>query len=102
MFLALFFGVGMPILFPMAAIILFNHYVTERIRLAYICKKPPQLGPELSESVISVMKYAPLFMLYNGYWFLDNHQMFFNEYTLIDRINRSMLSTHYFTEFRIS
>lgn len=42
-FLAFLYGTGMPIMFPMAAIILFNQSFTERIILAYYSKLPPAM-----------------------------------------------------------
>lgn len=36
-------GVGMPILFPIAAFNFLNQYVCERLVLAYEMKQPPSL-----------------------------------------------------------
>ena len=43
-FCTMFFGIGMPIMFPMAIVILVNQAITQKIRIAWICKKPPLLG----------------------------------------------------------
>jgi len=37
------YGVGMPLLFPLAAFNFFNQYICERITVAYIVQLPPAL-----------------------------------------------------------
>lgn len=71
-FLAMFYGIGMPIMFPMAAVILASQRLCQRLRVAYLCRLPPLLGNELSQAALSVMKFAPLFMLYNAFWLMSN------------------------------
>ena len=79
-FMTFLFGVGMPIMFPMAALILFNQHLYQKIRVAYICQDPPLLGKEIVNSVFTIMKYAPLCFLFNAYWILDNPQIFRNKW----------------------
>lgn len=38
------------------------------------------MGDELSRDVLSLLKYAPLFLIFNGYWLMDNKQMFANKW----------------------
>lgn len=68
----MFFGIGMPIMFPMAAIYLANNQLVQKIRLAFICRKPPLLGDDLSQEVLGILKWSPVIMLFNAYWMLDN------------------------------
>lgn len=71
-FLAMLYGLGMPIMFLMAAIIIFNQRLAERIQVAYNYRQPPAMDNSLSDSVLSIMKYAPIMLLFNGYWLMDN------------------------------
>jgi hypothetical protein len=42
-YIAMLYGLGMPILFPIAALRYFNSYLCERIFVAYFAKQPPSL-----------------------------------------------------------
>jgi hypothetical protein len=66
------YGVGMPLLFPIAAFTLFNQWVAERLILAYLMKMPPCLDEKLTNNALQMLKYAPLFFIANGYWMLSN------------------------------
>lgn len=101
-FLAMFYGIGMPIMFPMAAVILASQRLCQRLRVAYLCRLPPFLGNELSQAVYAVMKWAPLFMLYNAYWLMGNRQTFTNRYSYISKVYHPMRSGHYFTDFKLN
>jgi len=37
------YGLGMPILFPIAAFTLFNTWIAERITVAWLVRQPPAL-----------------------------------------------------------
>ena len=71
-FITMMYGVGMPLLFPIAAFNLFNQWVTERIMVAYYMKIPPALDDKITNNALRVLKYAPLFLLINGYWQMSN------------------------------
>ena len=100
-FLACSFGIGIPILFPIGIIIFANVLFCQKIRVAYICQHPNLLDDSICQSIFSVMKFAPLFMLFNAYWMLDNHQIFGNQWSYIGIIGSSMRSKHYFGKFHI-
>jgi hypothetical protein len=51
-YVTLMSGVGMPLLFPIAAVNLFSQWITERISLAYIVVLPPALDQKLTENAI--------------------------------------------------
>lgn len=72
MYITLMYGIGMPILFPIAAFKFFNLYICERITMAYAMKQPPCLDDKMTKNVISMLKFSPLLMLVNGYWMLSN------------------------------
>ena len=66
------YGIGMPLLFPIAALQIFNIWITERITVAYFTVLPPTLDQKLTENCIKVLKWAPMIFLFNGYWILGN------------------------------
>ena len=47
-YIAFFFGPGMPVLFPIATFGLLWNYLSERIRMAYSYAKPPTYDSRLS------------------------------------------------------
>ena len=71
-FLAMLYGFGMPIMYPMAMAIISNQRLCERIQVAYNYTQPPAMDDSLSNSVMTIMKYAPVMLLFNGYWLMDN------------------------------
>ena len=71
-YVTLMYGIGLPILFPIAAFTLFNLWVCERISIAYFSKLTPALDDTLTINALSVLKWAPLLLLMNCYWMLSN------------------------------
>ena len=100
MFITMMYGVGMPILFPIAMFNFLNQYLCERIIIAYTMKLPPVLDDKLTQNALEMLKWAPLLWLFNGYWMLSNRQIFKNEYSLILNTKYKMLSNH-FVDFDI-
>jgi hypothetical protein len=90
-FVSCMYGVGMPLLFPVAAFNFFNQYTCERIVACYFSKLPPSLDDKLTNNLIAKMKWAPLIMLFNGYWMLSNEQIFNNKWSYV---NNSLSTTH--------
>lgn len=101
-FMAMFFGIGMPVMFPMAAINFANQQLVQRMRLAFMCRQPPLLNNELSDEVLNLLQWAPVFMVFNAYWMLDNQQIFGNKWSYIRNVDMSMPSRHYFNELHLS
>lgn len=83
-FVSLMYGIGMPGLFPIAAFNFLNQYIAERIIVSYNVPLPPSLDDRLTKSVISILQYAPLLLLANGYWMISNPEIFDNKWTAID------------------
>lgn len=75
-YVTMMYGIGIPILFPIATLFLFNARISERISVAYFSKQPPAMGDTLSTAALDLMKYAPIVMMFNGYWMLGNKQIF--------------------------
>lgn len=72
MFITMMYGLGMPILFPIAAFNFLNQYICERIIVAYTMRQPPALDDKLTVNALSMLRYAPLLFLANGYWMISN------------------------------
>jgi hypothetical protein len=71
-FVTCMYGVGMPLLFPVAALNFFIQWTCERIMAVYQVKLPPSLDDKLTLNLLAMIKWAPLIMLFNGYWMLSN------------------------------
>jgi hypothetical protein len=71
-YITLMYGMGMPALFPIAALNYFNQYICERIIVAWFMKMPAALDEKLTVNCIERLKMAPLIFLINGYWMLGN------------------------------
>jgi hypothetical protein len=76
MFITMMYGLGMPILFPVAAFNFLNQYLCERIIVAYTVKQPPALDDKLTINALEKLKLSPILFLFNGYWMLSNRQIF--------------------------
>lgn len=94
-YVTMLYGIGMPALFPIAAINYFNQYVAERIIVAWYMRMPAALDDKLTVNCIEKLRFAPLLFLVNGYWMLGNTQIFKNTWNFIDDSSKHMLSQHY-------
>lgn len=74
-FIAMMYGAGMPILFPVAAASLTTLYFLEKFMLYYVYQAPPAYDERLNNAVLGMLSYAPLFLLAFGYWILSNKQI---------------------------
>lgn len=93
-YITMMYGVGMPMLFPLAAFNFFNQWITERIIVAYQVRLPPALDDKLTNNCIGMLKGAPLLLLFNGYWMITNCQIFSNGWSYKERSFESMKSGH--------
>jgi hypothetical protein len=66
------YGMGLPVLFPIAAVSIFVQMNIERYNLAYIYKLPPALDEKLTHNAINALKWAQVLFCFNSYWFLSN------------------------------
>lgn len=89
------YGLGIPLLFPVAALGLFVAYVCERISLAYVARQPPAMDDTSTRSALATVKYAPLFLLANGWWMLSNRQIFGNAWSYVEHDQQPMPSRHW-------
>ena len=56
----------------------------------------------LSNNALANMKWAPLFLLFNGFWIIDNKQMFQGHWNYLMRETESMKSDHYVHQLEIT
>lgn len=68
----MFYGAGLPILFPIAALSYFIFYCAERYGLAYTYEMPPSMNDQLSKYTLRMMSFSPLLFLLNGFWMYSN------------------------------
>lgn len=78
------YGIGLPLLFPIAICSIFSQWANERFNVAYVNKLPPTLDEKLTKNAINMLKWAPLILAFNGYWMLSNKQIFNNSWDFID------------------
>lgn len=90
------YGIGLPLLFPIAIVSIFSQWANERYNVAYVNKLPPTLDEKLTKNAINMLKWAPLILCFNGYWMLSNKQIFNNTWDWIEIVGDQMKSEHYF------
>lgn len=66
------YGLGIPILFPIAAISFLTLYLVEKVMIYYSYRQPPMYDEKLNNNVLNIMTYAPLLFLSYGYWMLSS------------------------------
>ena len=69
------FGVGLPILFPIALSTYLVIYCQEIYMLYYVYKRPPTYDEKLAKAVLNNLQYASLFLLGFGFWQISNFQL---------------------------
>src|SRR3569833_3035193 len=75
-FVTMMYGMGLPILFPIAAFTYFVVYTMERLVVAYFVQMPPTFDNKMTKNAVSILRWAPLLHLAFGYWMLSNKQIF--------------------------
>lgn len=56
----------------------------------------------MNTNAILMVGYAPIFLLVNGFWMVDNKIIFENKWDYIMRTTDSMKSGHFFEGFRVN
>lgn len=73
------YGMGMPILFPIASMSILVLYCMEKLMLHYSYREPPMYDDSLNKNALNILTYAPLLFLSFGYWMLSSKQLLSNE-----------------------
>jgi len=71
-YVTMMYGLGMPILFPIAALNYFVFWSTERYQMAFTYQMPPALDDALTKNTLELLSYSPLLFLFNGLWMISN------------------------------
>lgn len=74
--IVMMYGIALPIMFPIGAITMFNYYVVDRLLIAYYFRRPPIYDDKLNKYALGTLKYAPVLLLFFGYWTIGNMQVF--------------------------
>lgn len=77
-FVTFFYGYALPLLFPIAAFTFMNYYITEKLLVTYWFQQPPMYDEKLNKSALNMLKWAPVFFLFFGYWAFGNKQIYQN------------------------
>lgn len=93
-YITMMYGLGLPILFPIAAFNFFNQWVCEKIVVAWASKQPPALDEHLVTNCITRLKFSSNLLLINGFWMLSNGQIFDNVWDWVDMSYDNMKSNH--------
>jgi len=75
-FVTMMYGLGIPILFPIAAWTYFVLYSLERILTAYFYQLPPTFDDQMTKNALGKMRWATVFYLFFGYWMLSSKVIF--------------------------
>lgn len=71
-YITMMYGIGIPLLFPIAAISMIITWFGERVVCAYVVRLPPAMGDTMTQTTISALRMAPIILLINGYWMVSN------------------------------
>ena len=71
-FVSLMYGLGMPILFPIAAWTYFVLFSVERLLVAYFYQLPPTFDDKLTKNSLKILRWGAVLHLFFGYWMLSN------------------------------
>lgn len=99
-FVTMMYGMGLPVLFPIASASLFVLYFVEKCMLYYVYREPPMYDEKLNSNALGILTWAPLLFLSFGYWMLSSKQLLGNSlphiYTYLN--DQNIMSGHKWTE----
>lgn len=89
------YGLGLPILFPIASLSILTLYCVEKLMLHYAYREPPMYDESLNKNALNILTYAPLLFLSFGYWMLSSRQLFENDHlTVLTYADEGKVSGH--------
>jgi hypothetical protein len=100
-FITMMYGLGMPILFPIAAWAYFVLYSVERLLVAYFYQLPPTFDDKLTKNAMNTLRWAAVLHLLVGYWMLSNYQIFQNFWEYIPTPQTLMRTNHTLSTIRV-
>ena len=78
LYVAFTYGLGIPVLFPIACISFMMQWLSERFMIARYYPLPPAMTNELLKSFIAFAEIAPIILVMNGYLMMTNAEIFGN------------------------
>lgn len=94
----MFYGAGMPLLFPIAACTFIINYCCQRYTVAFQVKLPAALDDRLTKLCMTILSWGCFAYVINGFWAYFNHQIFIKaSYEFIDTSEEKMKSGHLVT-----
>ena len=96
-YVTMMYGLGMPVLFPIAIISFFIFWATERYQIAYTYQLPPAMDDKMTQNAMTLLSYTPILFLLNGFWMLGNRQIFENVVNEIADATSVMVTGHDYT-----
>lgn len=93
-YVTMMYGLGLPMLFPIAILSFFIFWATERWQIAYCYQLPPAMDDKLTTNAMTLLSYTPILFLLNGFWMLGNRQMFENVVNQIAHSTDPMVTGH--------
>jgi len=99
-FVTMMYGMGIPVLFPIAALSLFVLYCVEKFMLYFVYREPPMYDEKLNTNALNILTWAPLLFLSFGYWMFSSKQLLGNSlFHKYDYLNdQDIKSGHEWTE----
>lgn len=93
-YVTMLYGLGLPMLFPIAFLSYFIFWATERYQIAYTYQLPPAMDDKMTVNAMKLLSYTPILFLFNGYWMLSNRQIFDNVVNSLTKSTDQMSSAH--------
>jgi hypothetical protein len=94
-FVTMMYGLGMPILFPIASASVFSLYCVEKFMIHWSYRQPPAYDEKLNNNVLGLMTWSPLLFLSFGYWMFSNKQLIDNVVFMKTNRNDVVKTGHY-------
>jgi hypothetical protein len=100
-FVTMLYGLGIPLLFLVAAFTYFVLYSLERLLVAYFYQLPPTFDDQMTKNALRIIRWASVLHLFFGYWMLSNKQIFQNVYDFIPTSQAMMKTGHTFDKIDV-
>ena len=66
--ITMMYGMGMPVMFVIAALSYFILLTVERLAVAYFYQLPPTFDDKLTKNAVTIMRLGALLYMFFGYW----------------------------------
>ena len=71
-YVTMVYGLGLPLLFPIALLSYFIFWAVERYMLAYVYRKPPNMDEAMIKNGMKMLRLIPFMFLFTSYWMVAN------------------------------